>query len=183
MNTSHLDILRRTIAQCPIGRPPEPWQLVTERAAGSLLEVGFDRESELLLVTSSAGRSVIDCLTGEKVARDYTENVESNRYLEAQGIGPLAGKTIAMSGINGGSLPLGSNDGWQVESVCLAWPEHHLLLVEPGSWLYGAEINRPAVFRKLAIESGYRAFGFSYSGRTLIIASSCDLVVYHRNVL
>jgi len=24
---------------------------------------------------------------------------------------------------------------------------------------------------------------FSYSGRTLIIASSCDLVVYHHNVL
>ncbi|WMN20211.1 hypothetical protein QL104_12720 [Pseudomonas piscis] len=180
MAPSPLQTLRDTIRQQPISPAPAPWVLVTRRAAGSLLEVGFDRDRELLLVTSSAGRSVIDCETGEKIARDYTEEVESDRYLEAEGIGPLAGRRIAMSGINGGSLPLGSDDGWAVHNVPLAWPEQHLLLVEPGSWLYGAQHNRPATFHKLAIEHECRAFGFSYSGRSLVIASSCDLVVYHR---
>ena len=180
MTPSALHTLRETIRQLPVTAPPAPWVLVTQRAAGTLLEVGFDRDTELLMVTSSAGRSVIDCVTGEKIARDYTEEVESDRYLEAEGIGPLAGKTIAMSGINGGSLPLGSDDGWCVHNVSLAWPEQHLLLVEPGSWLHGAEHNRPATFYKLAIEYECRAFGFSYSGRTLVIASSCDLLIYRR---
>lgn len=180
MNTSYLDPLRQTIGQLPISPPPPPWEIAAQFAVGSLLEVGFDRDSELLLVTSSSGRSVIDCLTGQKIARDYTEDVESNQYLEAEGIGPLTGKTIPMAGINGGSLPVGAFDGWVIENVPLNWPCHHLLLVEPGSWLYGARYKQACAFHKLAIEIGLRAFGFSYTGQTLIIATSNSLIVYRR---
>ncbi|MFJ2363333.1 hypothetical protein ACIPIN_06335 [Pseudomonas sp. NPDC087697] len=180
MNTSYLDPLRQTIAQLPISPPPSPWEIAAQFAVGSLLEVGFDRDSELLLVTSSAGRSVIDCLTGQKIATDYTGDVESNQYLEAEGIGPLAGRAIPMAGINGGSLPVGAFDGWVVENVPLNWPCHHLLLIEPGSWLHGARYKQASTFHKLAIEIELRAFGFSYTGRTLVIATSSSLIVYRR---
>ncbi|RYF48682.1 MAG: hypothetical protein EOO38_09580 [Cytophagaceae bacterium] len=92
---------------------------------------------------SSSGRGVFDCLTGEKVARDYTDNVVTDPYLECEGIGPLAGRLIRMSATSGGGLPVASSDGWSVETVALNWPDHHLLLVESGSWLYGALCNWP----------------------------------------
>lgn len=180
MTTSHLDPLRATIHQTQVSLVPSPWEIAGKFVVVGLLDVGFDRDSELLLVSSSSGLGVIDCVTGQKVARDNSETLFTDRYLECQGIGPLEGKTIRMAGIYGGSLPLTATDGWTVETVCLQWPDHHLLLLEPGSWLHGARYDRPWFFYKLAIESELRAFGFSYTGLTLVIATSGSVVIYRR---
>ncbi|MNT83089.1 hypothetical protein D3C72_2229080 [compost metagenome] len=85
-----------------------------------------------------------------------------------------------MAGINGGGLPLATADGWMIEDIILAWPEQHLLLVEPGSWLHGARYNRPALFHKLGVELEVRAFGFSYTGLSLVIATAAEVVVFGR---
>ncbi len=180
MSTSHLDPLRATIHQTQVSLPPAPWEIAAQFVVAGLLDVGFDRDSELLLVSSSSGLSVIDCVTGQKVARDYSEKPLTDWYLECRGIGPLEGRTIRMAGIYGGGLPLTALDGWTVETVCLQWPHRHLLLLEPGSWLHGARYNRPWTFHKLAIESELRAFGFSYTGLTLVIATSGEVVIYRR---
>ncbi|EPL06708.1 hypothetical protein CF161_19659 [Pseudomonas sp. CF161] len=182
MPQDSLDAIRHKVAQMPLSAAPLPWRLVTEMAAGSLLEVGFDRDLPMLLVTSSAGRSVIDCHSGEKIARDYREGFDSDLHLETPGIGPLAGKTLRMSGINGGGLLLGTHDGWMVESVTLCWPEQHLLLLAPGSWLYGDLHDRPGVMHKLAIEREMRAFGFSPCGTILVLASNNELTIYRRDL-
>ncbi len=176
--TDPLQPLRFAIQDRPVTAPPSPWIKCAHYAVSGLFDVGFDRDTELLLVQSSSGRGVFDCLTGEKVARDYEEDSSADLYLECEGIGPLAGKSIRMAGISGGGLPVASSDGWCVETVTLNWPEHHLLLVEPGSWLYGQRYNRPWVFHKLAVERELRAFGFSWSGKSLVIATSSDLIVY-----
>lgn len=180
MPTSHLDPLRKEIEQLPITPPPAPWQLKARFTVAGLLEVGFDRDSELLLIASSSGRSVIDCRSGERVARDRTDNLGSDRHLETRGIGPLFDRIIRMAGINGGGLPVATADGWMIEDITLAWPAQHLLLVEPGSWLHGARYHRPAVFHKLAVELEVRAFGFSYSGLSLVIASGGEVMVFGR---
>ena len=180
MPTSHLDPLRREIAQLQVTLPPAPWQLKARFTIVGLMEVGFDRDSELLLVAASSGRSVIDCRTGEKVARDRTDNLGSDRFLETRGLGPLQDRVIPMAGIHGGRLPLATADGWMTEDITLAWPEQHLLLVEPGSWLHGARYHRPAVFHKLGVELEVRAFGFSYSGLSLVLATAGELVVFGR---
>ena len=180
MSSSHLDPLRREIEQRQVAPAPEPWQLKARLTIAGLLEVGFDHDSELLLVASSSGRSVINCQTGEKVARDRTDNLGSDRHLETRGIGPLHERVIRMAGINGGGLPVATADGWMIEDITLAWPEQHLLLVEPGSWLHGARYHRPALFHKLGVELEVRAFGFSYTGLTLVIATAGEVVVYGR---
>lgn len=172
------DAIRRSVAKLAVSAAPAPWVLVTEMTVGSLLEVGFDRDLPLLLVTSSSGRSVIDGHSGEKIARDYREGFESGVHLETPGIGPLAGKTLRMSGISGGGLLLGTSDGWWVESLTLCWPEQHLLLFEPGSSLYG----RSSTFYKLAIESEMRAFGFSPCGTVLVLANNNELTLYRRSL-
>lgn len=181
MPTSHLNPLRAIINQCQTSQPPSPWELAGEYTVAGLYDVGFDRDSELLLVSSSSGLGLFDCETGEKIARDASDRALTDRFLECKGIGALENKTIRMAGIYGGSLPSTTPDGWTIETVTLKWPEHHLLLLKPGSWLHGAECNRPSSFHKLAIESEVRAFGFSYSGQTLVIATSGEVVIYRRH--
>jgi hypothetical protein len=47
---------------------PKGWTHVSSIAVGGLLSVGFSRvETNLLLVVSSSGRSLVDCDTGNKI--------------------------------------------------------------------------------------------------------------------
>jgi hypothetical protein len=180
MTTPHLDPVRREVRSLKVDVPPRPWQKVGIVAIGGLRTIGFDRSSEHLLVVSSAGRGVIDCSNCTRAARDDAEYYDGEEYLEAEGIGPLEGRTIRMAGVIGGGLPRTTQDGWSLEVITLDWPEHEVLLVEPYSSIYDSIYGKPSKFRKIARESELRAFGFSYSGKSLVIASSSDITVYGR---
>jgi hypothetical protein len=179
--TPHLDPLRAELGSLKLTQPPSPWRKVSMIAVGGLRAVGFDRQSELLLVVSYAGRGVIDCKTGERIARDDSEYFEDTRFMEAQGIGPLEGLTLRVSGGQGGGLPTSTHDGWSVEVLTREWPEQEVLILEPFASLYDILQRKPSRFQKIAVESELRAFGFSYTGRTLIIASSSDIVIFGRD--
>ena len=69
----NLELLKKKLLVLSISTPPIPWKLVASVAIGGLRSVGFDRNSDNLLVVSSQGRGVLDCITGEKIARDYDE--------------------------------------------------------------------------------------------------------------
>jgi hypothetical protein len=179
----HLEAVRAKVRAAPIASPQLPWSLTTTIAVGGLTEVGFAESSdasEFLLVLSHQGRSVIDCATGKKVARDRSEDRSSwyaEHILLAKGIGPLEGQNVRLSGLYGGGLPQWTKDMWRVQSLAIDWPEYSLLLLPPEPKdIYFSD----AKFVKLATESGVRAFGFSYSGRKLIIATSSDLTIYGR---
>jgi hypothetical protein len=178
----HLKPLQKKLLSLNIREIPEPWKLVTTFAIGGLRSVGFDRESENLLVISSQGRGVIDCLTGEKVARDYEEFYENETSLEAQGIDILSDRTIRMSGLFGGGLPRITEDGWQLECVTLKWPEQMLILLPPNSHLYGSVTGHPDTMTKIFEDSCIRACGFSYTGKSLIIATTSDVTVFLREL-
>ena len=178
----HLKPLQEKILSLNIGEVPDPWKLVATFAVGGLRSVGFDRESENLLVVSSQGRGVIDCLTGEKVARDYEEFYENEPKLEAQGIGILSNRTIRMSGLFGGGLPNITEDGWQLECVTLKWPEQMLILLPPSSHLYGSVTGHSDTMTKIFEDSCIRAYGFSYTGWSLIIATTSDVTVFGREL-
>jgi hypothetical protein len=176
----HLKPLKAKLLSLRIEKVPDPWKLVATLAVGGLRSVGFDRASENLLVVSSQGRGVIDCLTGEKVARDDEEFYENETSLEAQGIGILGDRTIRMSGLFGGGLPSITEDGWQLESVTLKWPEQMLILLPPGSYLYGIVTGHPDTMVKIFEDSCIRAYGFSYTGRSFIVATTSDVTVFTR---
>jgi hypothetical protein len=181
MDTRHLDPLRDELRASKVVAPPQPWRKISDFAVGGLRSVGFDRESELLLVVSSAGRGVIDCQSGVKVARDDAEYYENEAMLEAEGIGPLEGRTLRISGLLGGGLPRGTSDGWSIETVYLNWPVAETLLLEPFASLYDSLRKKPSRFHRINSESEIRASGFSYSGRTLIIATSSGIAIYGRD--
>lgn len=57
---------RSRLRTLEVQAPPSPWYKVATYAVGGLLGVGYGEATDLLLVISSQGRSVFDCLTGEK---------------------------------------------------------------------------------------------------------------------
>lgn len=169
------------IIEAPISAPPMPWTCVTSAGVGGLTAVGYARDTDLLLVTSSQGRGVFDCLTGERVARDPNmEFLEDTGNLETAGIGPLAGQLIRMSGIFGGGLPVVTADGWQAERLVLQWPAESLILVPPEASIFGGLYNKPSQFLKISVESEVRAWGFSPTGHSLVLATSSDVTIYRR---
>ncbi|MGL5833021.1 MAG: hypothetical protein ACRC1Z_07280 [Waterburya sp.] len=178
----HLKPLQKKLLSLNILETPDPWKLVAIFTVGGLRSVGFDRESDNLMIVSLQGRGVIDCLTGEKVARDYEEFYENEKSLEAQGIGILSDHIIRMSGLFGGGLPNMTEDGWQIECVTLKWPEQMLILLPPSSNLYGSVTGHPDTMTKIFEDSSIRAYGFSYTGRSLIIATTSDVTIFTREL-
>ncbi len=175
----HLASLKDIIRQQPITAPPSPWKHIASVAIGGLHAVGFDRNSELLLVISSQGRGVIDCRTGEKIARDYDEYYE-NRHLEIEGIGPLQKQNIRVSGLCGGGMPQQTEDGWSLEPLSLDWPIQEIMRIDPWEDLYSPLRGKPVRFHKIASLLEMRSFGFSYSGQSFIIATSSEIDLFCR---
>lgn len=176
----HLNLLRDKLSNLQVMPPPSPWQLKATISVGGLMSVGFERDSDNLLIVSSQGRGVVNCLIGKKTARDDDDYYEKKQYLEAKGIGSLEGKIIRMAGLFGGGLLTLTEDGWGLESVTLNFPEEMILLIEPGSSLYGSVCNRPDRFTKIEQDAGIRAYGFSYTNQSFIIATASDVTIYAR---
>ena len=103
--------LIRLITALPSSSTPVGWQHTGTHAIGGLTEIGFSKNSELLLVISNSGRGVIDCTSGEKIARDY--EVDGDWYLpsmlQCQGIGPLKTETVQIAGMQGEAYQLAIN--------------------------------------------------------------------------
>ena len=143
--------------------------------------MGFGKRSDLLLVVSGQGRGVFDCTTGDRIARDHDDDTYDSIALEALGIGPLEDRLIRVSGLDGGGLPTSTDDGWGVGRFVLEWPIESLILTPPGSWgVYGVLYDKPHEFTKVYEDSEVRAWGFSPTGKTLVLATSSDVTIYGR---
>jgi hypothetical protein len=167
----------------PVQEPPAPWKRCNSFAVGGLFQVGYAENSDLLLVLSSQGRGVFDCLTGEKVARDYEEAHDSFDPIRllAHGFGPLEGKIIRMAGLFGGGLPRSTEDGWFLEEQAPAWPTRSILLTPPT--MERADGSHARTEPVVLGDDGaceLRAFGFSETGRSFVIAISCALDIFAR---
>ncbi|HEY1376541.1 MAG TPA: hypothetical protein VGF55_07090 [Gemmataceae bacterium] len=182
MVPEHLRLLAGRVRTVAMEPPPAPWLPVGHYAIGGLTDVGFGPDSEHLLVISWSGRGVYDCTTGERVARDKSMDGHWQDCfgLEAKGIGPLADQTVRTAGLFGGGLPLTTRDGWRVERLTLDWPKDCLILVPPGASLFGDQYVKPTRYVKVAVEADVRAWGFSPSGKTLVLATNGELTVFKR---
>jgi len=136
--------------------------------------VGFAEDSDLLLVLSHDGAGVFDATCGARIARDADVNsfelLDSIKCI-ARGIGPLADQRIAIAGLFGGGLTTVTKDGFFVDSRAPQWPSHIIVLRQ--------ERVEHIVGTDGACE--LRAFGFSHTGRSLIIATSCDITFFARD--
>ncbi|WP_211589074.1 hypothetical protein [Allorhizocola rhizosphaerae] len=95
------------------------------------------------------------------------------------GIGPLADTRVRIAGLFGGALHTATDDGWTVDGVAPDWPNEHVALSLDGD-IYRGTVGTHwwPIF-----DSDYselRATGFSASGRTLLVATSSDITLWHR---
>jgi len=178
----YLGPIRRQIRTAPLTSPPSPWRVSGVFAVPQLEAIGFDRDSELLLVLSRDSVGVIDCASGEKIARKSASQHEARpqHLLQARGIGPLEHVEVGIAGREGGGLPRATADGWSLELVTLEWPTQDVLLVPPGSALFVCHEGDEARFARIESDPEIHACGFSFSGRSLVIAAGDELMIYHR---
>ena len=173
--------LRDRMRQIPLGEAPRPWRCVTNAAVGGLTEVGFAEGTEWLLVVSWQGRGVFDGRTGLRVARD--DNPPDNSWydglrLVARGIGPIEDQWVRIAGLHGGGFPRITVDGWKLTQIAPDWPEESIVLEPPGGSVLIERFAKGCV--RLA-EDSFRAFGFSDSGASFLLAMSHSVLIWHRD--
>lgn len=85
-----------------------------------------------------------------------------------------------MAGLHGGGLLTSTRDGWRIHVVHLPWPIHVFFLTSN----YKELNDETGHVTKLCNDETctYRAAGFSPTGRSLVIATSGELIIYGRQV-
>jgi hypothetical protein len=146
------EVLRARLREAPVESPAQPWRKVAAIRVDGLDTV---RSADgLLLVPTTKGVLVIDCATGARA--------------------------INAPGAAGEDLTSATPDGWTVDVVAADWPAERVVLSGPGRLPFGVpdrggwQVVHDEQFCEL------RTTGFTPDGRTLVIASSCELRVFSR---
>ncbi len=161
------------------------WNYKGTFAIGGLFNVGYASNKDLLMVLSSQGQGIFDCRNGEKIARLNNDldwvgfNEATNSVL---GFDRLEGEIIYTSGVLGGDhLMKTTSDGW---SLTAGAPliEHTPFGTRSTTKIFlahSAGKDRVSVAQDGPCE--LKAFGFSDTGVSFIVATSCDLIIYSRD--
>ncbi len=162
--------------------PPNPWRVVSH-AVGGLTEIGYDRGTDLLLAVSESGRGLFDCRIGQRIARNSTAAAEGSWYqpikLLAEGIDVIAKHTISLAGLHGGGLPLFAEDGWSLQPVAPDWPRAKIILCPSFRSALSEQHGGGCVC--VGEDYEFRAYGFSETGLSFVIATSSTLKIFTRS--
>lgn len=137
--------------------------------------MGFADDTDLLLVATHDGLGVIDCMTGQLLARDPDPSFPFNeKSRKAEGIGPLAGKSITIAGeIYGGNLLQATNDGWHLIGHLSNSSDDVIQLIPPAD-----DPSKAEIFTDFVPE--IRVFGFSPTGRSFVIGTGAEVFIFAR---
>ena len=172
--------LAKQIEDIPEAKAPLGWELCSVVAVGGLTEVGFSkRHSNILLAISSAGRGLIDCNTGEKIARDYQEYGEwyNSINLTSMGIEVISDESIAISGLCGGGLPAANHHGETLTIASPKWPLEYLIWAPVGK---DPLIDRFKDGCLRIMSDFFICAGFSWNGEFIVAATSSDITIWKR---
>ncbi|MFG3095365.1 hypothetical protein [Streptomyces sp. NPDC048202] len=188
MISEYQQALRDRCLAAPVLPAPPPWRPVGDGPipVGGLLGIGFavhpETGDDLVMVVSTSGHGLIDAVTGERLARDYdpdpeTDTPDLSPDLSCPGLGPVAGTPVRIAGLFGGGLHSGSGADWTVRVVSPDWPRHRVLLSADGGINAGQHGGTWwHIFHSTYSE--FRTAGFSPTGRTLAVATSSDLALW-----
>lgn len=160
------------------------WNHKNTFAIGGLQNVGYAPKSDLLMVLSTQGQGIFNCRNGEQLARSYNDLdwVEFDEITNAvAGFDLLKGQVVKTFGLYGGDgLLKTTSDGWALMAVQhkvrgIGLAHHistHVIIKQSGTQL------KMKVAEDGACE--LRAFGFSETGMSFVVATSCELIIYCR---
>jgi len=171
--------LRETYRRKQQQDAPGPWREIVDLYINGIVAVGFGPGTDLLLCYSHSGFGVVDCASGQVVARDSEDrDLPDDPFpVWATGIGPLAGQRIPLMGLWGGGLRSMTHDGWVIHRATPSWPLECAVLCPPEH----PELEDAATATMLLkdMDPPIRAIGFSDSGNTLVVANT-ELFVWSR---
>lgn len=161
------------------------WTHKNTFAIGGLENVGYAPLKDLLIVLSSQGQGIFDCIKGEKIARQHNDSDWWKGFNEATnsivGFDQLKSIEIQTCGLYGvDNLPKATLDGW---TLVASEPEPDDKPFEKYIVTRIYLISPDKQQKLLVGKDGpceLRAFGFSGTGNSFIIALSCDLTIYSR---
>ncbi len=193
--TKPRDPIMRALFDAPLSDVAGPWRRVVMPMVGGITAIGFDRTGEDMLVTSHNGQSVMCGVSGEVLYRNREQDGLDTSALKGTRLDHPAEERFDMAGLFGGALRTQTDDGWSVERIAVA-PDAlrdamqpditHCLLHQNGASIHfnhpkWDSYNKDRSFHLLAREpEDIRAFGFSWTGRTLALATSADLTIWNR---
>lgn len=169
------------LAAADVAQQAGPWRQVTVLAVGGLTAVGFDRAGDTLLVTSSNGQSVVNAETGEIMYRNRDADGLDISALKGTRLDSPADERFDMAGLYGGGLRTMTDDGWNVEVIrgaCVLHPVGASIHFLGPQWDSFAKDRRFHVLDRSG--ENIRAFGFSWTGLTLIVATPSTLTIWGR---
>ena len=181
---AHLNHLRNALQDADTAKDFGPWRLTAQRAVGGLSAVGFDEVSDVMLVTSANGQSVLDPFTDELLYRNRAADGWSGP-MHARRLDDPAAAPFLMAGHHGGGLLTGAPDGWTIARFAVHLAETCFVVHPPGASIHFLapafrQFDKDASFHLIAREADHVAFGFSWTGRALALAMSSDLWVWTR---
>ena len=163
------------------------WHPVGTHTIGGLVAVGFDRTSEEMLIVAENGQSVVDCRSGTLRYRNEDADGYDAPPLKAARLDHPAAERFDMAGMDGGGLRAATSDGWHVDRISLCWPETYCILHPPDASIHAlAQVQRGmgTTFYLMAKErEEIRAFGFSWTGESLVLATASNLRIWTRATL
>ncbi len=168
-----------------IATAPGPWRPLAPRAIGGLTALGFARGDDTLLVTSANGQSVIDGTSGEIRYRNREADGVDPAALKGTRLDHPADERFDLAGLYGGGLRSQTNDGWSVEVLGLE-ARAMCLLHPPNASIHNLRPERAAQGKEArfclmgAEREPIRAFGFSWTGRCLALATPSTLLLWAR---
>ena len=186
MDNEMKDALLSSLQNADPGVGFDPWRLTVHAAVGGACAVGFDKKTEDLLVVSSNGQSVFECTSGERIYRNRESDGYDPMLLEGHRLDEHTASPFTMSGSDGGGLLKATFDGWTVDTFQLDWPHTFCILQPPGASIYFLDDKpyspkKDGTFHLVQSQFGEPvAFGFSWSGKSLVWCDRSDLYVWTR---
>ncbi len=147
--------------------------------------VGYGSSGDDSHVTSSKGQSVMDGTTGETMYRNRDADGLDTSALKGTRLDHPADERFDMVGLYGGALRTMTDDGWSIEKIvtpagvqCLLQPPKASIHFADPKW---NGHGKDATFYLMGTAGDdIRAYGFSWTGRILALATSGSLTLWSR---
>jgi hypothetical protein len=160
------------------------WSHKNTYAIGGLENIGYADNSDNLIVLSSQGRGIFNCVTGEKINRDSIDWWSQFDELTStiNGFGLLENAIIKTSGLYGKYLlPKETTDGWSLVKRENEFDDHPFEKNLVTKIFLASPTKEQIIFISKDGPCELRSFGFSPTGHSLIVALSCELTIWSRN--
>ena len=156
---------------------PHGWKKIGAVSISGFVGFGFSKDkTNLALMVTSSGRSVIDCSIAQKISRDY-EAFEGLDELGVfcEGITPI--KELILLSNSSSGVPLQTTKGESLSLVSPNWPLNDLIFCgESGNPLIENSQENCVKIASDFIE----AYSFSWCGNYFAVANNCDFEIWHR---